>query len=284
MSPRTMNKFLYTVCSTESRFRRSDSRTVFRLPGVFFSLAKLARTWCFHSHQPAGQRLSVKGEQPVPSERCTSCRPPHDDGLSSTCSNHACYTHEGRTCQKCEARRFQFQFQTLKSAPEVHTCHAGMLRLFHSWFTPQYHCNTVVPSSTEKRQLYTCSASATGRHHQICVNGEKPRCQSQCQILVRHSSAVAPRKRIRLHQSEEIEQVLAESTETILEFAAVLGCSEAEVTDMVRRDTRLVTQFSKHSVIAKMRLLLRYGFQPREIISRFVVTESAYDRTKKTGT
>lgn len=282
MSRRTMNKFLYTVCSTESRFRRSDSRTIFRLLGVFFNLTKLARTLCFHSHQPTGQRLCVKDEQQVPPERCTSCRSLHDASLSSTCSSHACYTLEGHTCQTCEARRFQFQ--TLKSALEVHTSCAGMLRLFHSWFTPQYHYNTVVPSSPEKRQLYTCCASAPDWHHQICVNGEKLRCQSQCQIFVRHSSALAPRKRIRLHQSEEIEQVLAESTETILEFAAVLGCSEAEMTDMVRRDTRLVTQFSKHSVVAKMRLLLRYGFQPREIISRFVLTKSAYDRTKKFGT
>ena len=282
MSPRTMKKFLYTVCSTESRFRQSDSRTIFRLSGVFFSLTKLARTLCFHSHQPTGPRLSVEGEQQVPPERCTSCQSLHDASLSSTCSSHACYTPEGHTCQTCEAKRFQFQ--TLKSALEVHTSRAGMLRLFDSWFTPQYHCNTAVPSSTEKRRLYTCCASAPDWHHQICVNGEKLRCQSQCQILVRHSSALAPRKRIRLHHSEEIEQVLAESTETILEFAAVLGCSEAEMTDMVRRDTRLVTQFSKHSVIAKMRLLLRYGFQPREIISRFVLTKSAYDRTKKFGT
>lgn len=264
MFPRTMKGLLYTVCSIESLYCGSDSQLVFRLPRLFLSLTKLAKTLCLnqshHSHPSTVHSVGVRGEQLVLSERCTSCWYLHHAGLSSTCSSHTCSTPEG---QACEARHFQFN--SLKSIHELHNCHAGKLRLFHKWSTP-YHLHSVVPSR-EKRQFHICSAPW---HHQICKTGEDP----QRQAPVRHSSAVAPKKRIRLHQSEEIDQVLAESTETILEFAAVLGCSSAEATDMVRRDTRLVTQFNKQIVISKMHLLLHHGFQPGEIMSRSVLTES----------
>ncbi|KAL8589170.1 hypothetical protein ACOMHN_052508 [Nucella lapillus] len=79
------------------------------------------------------------------------------------------------------------------------------------------------------------------------------------------------RKRLPLSQSEEIEEVVSEHADVIQEFAAVLRCGEVAVRDMVRRDTRLLTQFDKEAVKAKMRLLLHHGFTPAKILSRYQV-------------
>ena len=77
------------------------------------------------------------------------------------------------------------------------------------------------------------------------------------------------KKRIPLSCKEEIDEVIEEAREVIQEFASVLGCREGMVEDMVRGDTRLVTQFTKASVIAKMKLLMEHGFTAEEITSRW---------------
>ena len=234
---------LHTVCLARQRCFRSHRETVLKLYSLFVSFTKWSRVL-----------------------RCTSCMRRHHAALSSATSSYTCCTPEGHSSLTCEARHLHLQFHTLKSMPEFHAWHTVKAELWCSWFLPQRHIS-VVASSSQKRQFHACS---TSWHH----TGEKSPCGTLCQTRVCHSSAVMSKKRIPLHQTEEIDEVLAASAEIILEYAAALGCSEAEMMDMVRRDTRLVTQFAKQTVLTKMRLLLDHGFQPREIISRLVLMES----------
>ncbi|XP_076437846.1 uncharacterized protein LOC143277017 [Babylonia areolata] len=122
------------------------------------------------------------------------------------------------------------------------------------------------PTIRKQRQLHT-----SPQHHTHLTSASSRRNATQ-------TDQARSKKRIPLRQVEDIEEVLTQHAEVILEFAEVLGCGEVAMRDMVRRDTRLVTQFDKEAVMAKMRLLLDNGFAPAEILSRYQVFSRSYDR------
>lgn len=82
-------------------------------------------------------------------------------------------------------------------------------------------------------------------------------------------SFVDKKRRLPVTCTDEIEQILNENADIISEYATFLGCAESSVRNMVRRETRLVTSFSKHEVLAKMKLLLDHGLDGEEIAQRW---------------
>ncbi|KAK7475878.1 hypothetical protein BaRGS_00032846 [Batillaria attramentaria] len=92
---------------------------------------------------------------------------------------------------------------------------------------------------------------------------------------------------LKYQNEEDIDQILADGMDVMQEFADLLQCPLEHIQQMVRRDTRLVTHFSKQEVLAKMRLLLDHGFDADEITKRYQLFSRSIDflrsRLRKLG-
>lgn len=299
MAPRTVKGFFHIAHWVSSVLTRSDWDAYLRLSKLFNNQLKLFQPLSVslncdqqHSQQRRNrEQLEING---VPSENCalssqgcTELFPSaftltdvEDDGRQRCINSNS---PEERTDsavvevhdQSCsfpggikhdnEYAKYEGHSGTVKFTHSGEHHATGNTTLFWAGFASgKYACGPQrnICSAPVKRLFHTCVTPATN------TTGIHSWCQTFRHTPVRHSSDSISRKRIPLAHTEEINEVLEEYAVIIQEFSQVLGCSETEMRDMVRRDTRLVTKYSKHEVIMKMKLLLKNGFQPGEIISK----------------